>query len=93
MDQIVKITEIEDRSKSNSHRIDRLEHEFDALNRLATSVEVLATEQKNMYKKIESIDGKVGELEKLPSIRWNSTVGYFISATASAIVAFIVSRL
>ena len=93
MDQIIKLTEIEDRSKSNSHRLDRLEHEFDALNRLATSVEVLATEQKNMYRKIDSIDSKVTDLEKIPSVRWNNTVGYFISAIASAVITFIATRL
>ncbi len=93
MEQIVKLTEIEDRCKSNSHRIDRLENEMDALNRLATSVEVLATEQKNMYRKIDSIDGKVTDLEKIPSARWNNTVGYIISAVVSAIATFVIARL
>ena len=40
-----RLVAVEQRSKSNSHRIDKLEGDFDVLNRLATAVEVMATEQ------------------------------------------------
>ena len=89
---IVKLTEIEDRCKSNSHRIDRLEQNSEALNKLASSVEVLATEQKNMYEKINSIDTKVTDLEKIPSSRWNSIIGYTMAALISAFITWIISK-
>ena len=41
---IILLSETEARAKSNSHRIDRLERETEALTRLAISVEVLAGE-------------------------------------------------
>ena len=89
---IVKLQETEDRSKSNSRRIDKLEKDFEVLNRLASSVEVLATEQKNMYQKIDSIDSKVTELEKVPSSRWNNTIGYIIASAVSAIITWLMTR-
>lgn len=87
---LVALSEVEARAKSNSHRIDRLERDSEALNRLAVSVQVLAGEQKNLIEKIGSVDKKVGELERLPRDRWNSLVGYILSsACASAITALI----
>ena len=87
---LVALSEVEARAKSNSHRIDRLERDSEALNRLTVSVQVLAGEQKNLIEKIGSVDKKVGELERLPRDRWNSLVGYILSsACASAITALI----
>ena len=43
----VKLTEVDARSKSNTHRINELAGQIDAVNRLATAVEVMATEQKH----------------------------------------------
>lgn len=89
---IVKLTETEDRSKSNSHRIDKLEKNFEALNRLASSVEVLANEQKNMYKKIDSIDAKVTDLEKIPSKHWNNAIGYILASVISSITTWLITQ-
>lgn len=89
---IIKLTEIEDRCKSNSHRIDKLENNLEALNRLAASVEVLAAEQKNMYEKINSIDKKVTELEKVPATRWNNVVGYILASFVSSFITWLITR-
>lgn len=51
----VKLAETESRSKSNTHRIDRLEKSADALNRLATSIEVMATEQGHQTEAIKGV--------------------------------------
>ncbi len=89
---IIKLTEIEDRCKSNSHRIDRLERNSEALHRLASSVEVLASEQKNMYEKINSIDTKVTDLEKVPASRWNNVIGYILASFVSAFITWLMTR-
>lgn len=41
----VKLVEIEQRGKSNSHRLDKVEERQDNLDKLVSSVEVLATRQ------------------------------------------------
>ena len=43
-----RLTDVESRCKSNTHRIDKLEESTEAINRLATSVEVMATKQDAM---------------------------------------------
>ena len=48
-----KIVEIDQRSKSNTHRIDDLEADNKALHQLATSVEVLATKQETIEANIK----------------------------------------
>ena len=46
-EQAVRLAEVDARSKSNTHRIDALEKSQEVLNKLATSVEVMATELKH----------------------------------------------
>ncbi len=43
----VRLTKVDARSKSNTHRLDEMDEKVDTLQRLATAVEVLATEQKH----------------------------------------------
>lgn len=88
-----KLVEVEQRGKSNTHRIDKLEEQQDALNSIATSVAVMATEQKTITKKVDDIDGKVDKLEKLPGQRWNGIVEKAITALIGAGVGYLLSRI
>ena len=40
-----RLTAVEERSKSNSHRLDKLEESNEVISRLATSMEVMANKQ------------------------------------------------
>lgn len=88
----VKLTENEQRSKSNTRRIEGLERDHETLNRLVTSVEVIATNIKNMAEKVDKIDTKVEQLEAVPSDRWKNFIGYAMSAVVSAVVTFLVHK-
>lgn len=87
----VKVAEIDQRSKSNAHRLDELEGKYDVLNRLATAVEVLATKQDNMEKSINGLANKVDALESVPRKRWDGLVDKLIYAVVGAFVAWIIS--
>jgi len=87
------IVRTEDRAKSNSHRIERLEAETTALHRIATAVEVLAGEQKNMSMQLREVAGKVNALERLPLKRFEAFVGYFLTAIASLVAGILISYL
>ena len=70
----VRLTEVDARSKSNTHRLDAMEGQIDAVNRLATSVEVLVTENKHQTEAIKevkadvtSLNGKVEAIEQKPA--------------------------
>ena len=82
----VKLAETEARSKSNTHRIDKLEQSTEAINRLATSVEVMATKQDTMNENLDKIAGKVEQIEAEPGKRWKSVVEKVTLLVVAAVV-------
>ena len=69
----VKLIEVEQRSKSNTHRINELAEEIDAVNRLATAV--------------EDLDKKGDAIERKPGKRWDGIVDKFIGGIVGALAA------
>lgn len=55
-DMAVKLEAVDQRSRSNAHRLDDVEKRQDNLDKLVTSVEVLATKQ-------ETVEGDVKEIK------------------------------
>lgn len=94
MEQLeVKVAEIDQISKSNTHRLDELEGKYDVLNRLATAVEVLATKQDSMEKSINGLTSKVDTLESVPRKRWEGLVEKIIYLIAAAIVGYALAKM
>jgi len=90
---IIKLTEVDSRSKSNTHRIEKLEEQQEALTSIATSVAVMANEQKTMTRKMNDIDFKVGKLEQVPKNRWNKVVDILIAALMGGAITFLFTRI
>ena len=88
-----RLTEVEERSKSNSHRLDKLEESTEAINRLATSMEVMAERQEQVVETVGKLDTKVTALEKKPAQRWDGLVDKIVWAIAAAFVGFILAQL
>lgn len=86
-----KLVEIDQRSKSNTHRLEAVEKNQEALNQIATSVAVMAEQQKNISKKVDDIDNKVGAIESKPAKRWDSMVDKLIAALVGAFLAWLVT--
>lgn len=102
-------TEANDRSKSNTHRIDRLEERQDNLDKLVTSVAVMAEKQENMSEAVEEIKTTVKSmassadvatvkedvenLKAKPAKRWESVIDKVILVLVGAIAAYAVSKL
>ncbi len=90
----VKLVEVDARSKSNTHRLDKMEEEFEALNKLATAMEVMAKKmeyQAETINRIEadvnSIGQKVDTIEKKPGKRWDGLVDKFLCGLAGALAS------
>ena len=83
-----KISEIEARSKSNTHRIDDLEADNKALHQLATSVEVLATKQEAIEANVSEIKDDVKSLKAIPGGKWEALVKAVLTAIVGALVGF-----
>ena len=83
-----KIVEIDQRSKSNTHRIDDLEEDNRALHTLATSVEVLATKQEAIESNVQEIKTDVKALKAVPGSKWEALVKATVTAIVGALVGF-----
>ena len=88
-----KIAEIDQRSKSNTHRIDDLEADNKALHQLATSVEVLATKQEAIEANVSEIKDDVKSLKAIPGGKWEALVKTILTALAGGLVAYALFRL
>lgn len=88
-----RLTEVEDRSKSNKRRIDKLEESTEAINRLATSMEVMVVKQEEVAETVGKLDEKVTVLETKPAKRWDSLVEKIILTLAAAIIGFVLAQI
>ena len=89
----VKLAEVDARSKSNTHRLDEMDEKVDTLNRLATAVEVMATEQRHqtetmaeIKEDVTALGTKVDVIEKKPAKRWDGMVDKVLYGLVGAIV-------
>ena len=95
-----RVTAVEQRCKSNGHRIDKVEQEQAEIHELAASIRVMASEQKHtsdtireVKEDVSRLDGKVDALEMKPGKRWESIVEKIIWSVAGAIIAFVLARI
>ena len=88
-----RLTEVESRSKSNTRRIDKLEESTEAINRLATSMEVMVVKQEEVAETVGKLDAKVTVLEAKPAKRWDNLVDKIILTLAAAVIGFVLARL
>ena len=93
MDTENRIVEVEQRSKSNSHRLDELKKQTEAVNALATSVAVMAERVEITGNKVDGLCTDVQELKAEPGKRWKSLVEKVIYIVVAAVVGFILARL
>jgi hypothetical protein len=88
-----RLTEVEGRTKANSHRLDKLEESTEAINRLATSMEVMAERQEQVVETVGKLDCKVTALEEKPAKRVDSLVDKIIWAVCAAVITFLLARI
>ena len=88
-DIAVKVVEIDQRSKSNTHRLDKVEERQDNLDKLVSSVSALANEQEHIKEDVTEIKADVKSLSERPGKRWDSIVGAIITGVVSFIVAWV----
>lgn len=96
----IKIAEIEHRAVSNTRRIDKLEQQTEAIQSLATSVEVMVKEQshqtesiKKIEENVEKLDTKVDALERKPGKRWEGIVEKIISALVGGLIVYLLAKI
>ena len=88
-----RLTAVEERAKSNTKRLDKLEESTEAISRLATSMEVMAERQEQVADTVDKLDGKVTALEAKPGKRWEGLVDKAIGAVVAAVIGFLLARI
>lgn len=88
-----RLTEVEARSKSNTHRLEEVEKRQDNLDRLATSVGILAEREERVESDVKEIKCDVKSLTEKPGKRYDSLVDKVIWAVLAAVIAFILGRV
>lgn len=90
---IEKLIEVEQRSKSNSKRIDNIEKRVEDIHSLTLAVEKMATEVQLMRKDINKIDSRVLAIEEKPGKKLDLIWGYIVSAIIGGLICYIFIKL
>lgn len=87
-----RLSKVEERSKSNSHRLDEMEKRQDNLDELVGTVKVLAVREENVENDVKEIKSDVKKLADKPAKRWDSLVEKIILTIAAAVIGFILAQ-
>lgn len=84
---------VEDRSRSNSHRLKTLEQKQEDMTQLVTSVAAIAQKQQDMDSDVQEIKAEVKAINLKPAKRWDSIVEKAVLAAVGVLVAYIAVKL
>ena len=87
-----RLTKVEERSKSNSHRLDEMEKRQDNLDDLVSTVKVLAVREEAVEADVKEIKTDVKSLTSKPAQRWDSLIDKIIMTVAAAVIGFILAK-
>lgn len=88
-----RLTAVEDRSKSNTKRLEDVEKRQDNLDELVSTVKVLAVREENVESDVKEIKSDVKSLKELPGKRWNAVVEKVLLVAIGMIVTFLLTKL
>lgn len=95
-----RLTEVEARSKSNTHqlesvgkRLDEMEKRQDNLDDLVSTVKVLAVREENVENDVKEIKSDVKSLTSKSGQRWDSMIDKIIVTVVAAIAGFILAKI
>lgn len=88
-----RLTEVEERVKSNTKSIGELEKRQDDLDELVSTVKVLAVREENVESDVKEIKSDVKSLTNKPAKRWDDFVEKVIWLVAAAIIGFALAHI
>ena len=87
-----RLTEVEERAKSNSHRLDEVEKKQNNLDKIVSTVAVLVDQEKRVESDVKEIKADVKTLTLKPGKRWENIVEKLIWAVLLAVVAYFLAK-
>lgn len=88
-----RLTEVEERAKSNSHRIDNIEKQQGEFVELVSSVKVLAEREQNVENDVKEIKSDVKSLTSKPGKRWDSLIDKITVALVGAVIGLLLAQI
>ena len=89
----VKVQRVDDRSRSNSHRLDEVEKKLTDNEKMLASIARLDQRQKDMDTDVKEIKADVKVLAGKPAKRWEAVVEKALMAVVTAIVGYVLIKL
>lgn len=103
MDEVAlerRITEIDQRAKSNTHRLDKFEPIVEEIHTMSKTMIQLVEEMKHtnetvnsLNAKVDRMDSRVDEMEKAPAVEWKSTKKKAVDTAIGVIVGFVMAGI
>ena len=87
-----RLSAVEQRSKSNSHRLDAVEKNTEAVNHLATSVAVMAERMEVTGAMVDGLCSDMQDLKAEPGKRWKFVVEKAVYIAVSAVMGYILAK-
>lgn len=88
-----RLTEVEGRSKSNTHRLDEMERRQDNLDDLVSTVKVLVVREEQVENDVKEIKSDVKSLTSKSGQRWDNLIDRIVWAVAAAVVGFVLAQV
>lgn len=89
----VRVQQVEDRSKSNSHRLNDVEKKLADNDQMLASIARLDQKQTDMDKDIKEIKSDVKTIAEKPGKRWDAVVDKVLLAIVAALVCYALSQI
>ncbi len=88
-----RLSAVEDRSKSNTHRLDELERRQTELSELATGISLIAQRQDSMERDVCEMKEDVKTLIRKPARRVDALIEKALVALVAGLVGYVLVRL
>lgn len=93
LDMEHRMTAVEDRSRSNTKRLDEVEKRQDNLDELVSTVKVLAVREENVESDVKEIKTDVKSLTDVPAKRWNAIVEKALLVIVGAVITYFLTKV
>ena len=88
-----RLSRVEDRSKSNTHRLDEVEKRQEDITELVRSVSAIAQKQTDMDADMKEIKADIKSISQKPARRWETVVEKALLTAVAALVGWLMFRL
>ena len=88
-----RLTDVENRAKSNTHRLNELEKKQDNLQDLIITVKLLACREEVVERDVKEIKDDVKNLTGKPAKRWENVIDTTIKLIIGGVVTYCLTHL